>query len=35
MKLEADAGGEYQPKEQLGEVGLEPTQRDMEAAELS
>jgi hypothetical protein len=35
VKLEADAGGAYQPKEQLGEVGLEPTQRDMAATELS
>jgi hypothetical protein len=31
VKLETD-GGAYQPKEQLGEVGLEPTQREMAAA---
>jgi hypothetical protein len=33
IKLEAD-GGAYQPQEQLGKVGLEPTQREMVVAEL-
>jgi hypothetical protein len=33
IKLEADRGA-YQPQEQLGKVGLEPTQREMVVAEL-
>jgi len=33
--LEADARGEYQLKEKLGEVGLEPTEREMATVALS
>jgi hypothetical protein len=34
VKMEADAGEAYQPKEQLEGVGLEPTQGEMAEAKL-